>query len=273
MSPTEQRNGRTPIQGDGPGQTPVPAGPPEGPRRGLLAEHLGLFLTGGAATLAAFRLMAAANLDPVTAMAILQNIGVANAVVGTFVVLLPGLMTIALMGVVSARIGQPANSQVKGLLDTAIIMLAATCFFMTPWPYLVGVVGVASGRYLKIRFRRSGRAAVDDRSRARRRASRLLDQLTVGYGIVLLVLIVLGTQPWFAPELIQAGNETTLGYVLRAENDELVVLRQNDRAVLYIHGRADRSICSSPISPFEGRSFFQVLFPSREPYKPCPSDQ
>lgn len=253
-------------------------------------DHLGLIATFAAATFAGIRLMAAANMNPVSATAILQNIGVANAVVGTLLAVLPFLPLVVLLVALERwlQIRLPASQlhrqREKSILESVMIGVAITAFFITPWQALAFVlglvlIGLALVAILIWREDRSSVAPLEHPTQpggtprmgrpARRRVSRGVQRVN---WLAVLVVGMFAIQPWFAPELIRTDDGTMVGFVLRDEGDRTVILRQEDRAVLYVSGPVSRTICHDSIAFVDGRPLATFLFRSPEPYQPCPDE-
>jgi hypothetical protein len=91
-------------------------------------------------------------------------------------------------------------------------------------------------------------------------------------GLVLLQVVLLGSQMWLPAERLTLGDEgLKTGYVLADDGKWMAVLDDDTRLVQLLHSESvtERSICY-PRAQREGRTVVEMLFRDRPRYPNCP---
>jgi hypothetical protein len=232
-----------------------------------LLDHLGIVLAIGASMLVALRISIIANLNPVTALAILQNLGVANVLVGTLLSVYP--LIVGLAFVVAAIYAIRRKSAVAGWVAYGLAVLS---FFVVPWNMFVPLSILAVFKALRERSRRPRKSGGDALpGRTRQRLHRWGDALAVWFVVTWSVISLFAIQPWLAPEVVETvEGDTYVAYVLRDGSDGAALLRQRARHVIYLEdGLERREICQGLTSGFDERSLYETLV-NLERYPKCP---
>lgn len=240
----------------------------------LLREHLTLVLTFVAGAFTAVRVLATANLDPVTALAIIQNVGPGYVLISTFVVVVPLFLAASF----AVTIDRLAFGKCRTFIwQTAFWMLGLGCFFLVPWFLLVGAVFWGLLRFASNRMARKIRLRMPQDEDAReltlrrmkttgRWLERVLSAL-VGSIVALQLLLI---QPWIAPEILTIEGREEVGYVLSQEDRMTVLLTFRDRRIEYIPARPkNRRVCAAPLAVL-GETTIAALFMGKDKYTPCP---
>lgn len=193
-------------------------------------QHLTLLAGGAFATLVALLLVRVSRGNPRTALAVLQQGGTGNILLGTSLALLP-LVAAGLVGGILAHVWpHPAPQRTR---RTTMDKVGLTAVILVVGVAIAPLVFVAMSVVMAVLLRR--------RSSESREGS--------GAAILLLgcVWFFLVAAPWWPLERVEpeGGGGSVVGYVLSASGDDLAVLTEDSRHVEYlsIAGPASRRIC------------------------------
>lgn len=234
-----------------------------GRARLLLRENLALALSVAATFVVALRLLAAADLNVETALAILQNLGPGNVLLATVLGFLPVLISVGLAACVALMLRPRFEGRRAYAWASAV--LAGLSFFVVPWQFLAALATAMSVDGLQsIAAHRWGR-----RTRRARAAQMFGAALDAVAGLA-IVYVFLAIQPWLAPEVVNVGGHDTVAYVLKSDAQGAVLLSEADRHVLYLtHPLRAREVCMRTTGPFDGLPLYKLVFGAHS-YPTCP---
>lgn len=243
-----------------------------------LAEHAGLALSALLVVVTAIRLMAVAAFDPQTSVALLQQTGTGTVLVAS--VLLGAYAAIPMGSGLFAGwlLGQKMRGQrVGGYTYVALAFLVAFNSLAISWavwlPLFLGL-----GSYVALPAWRLAPTASRPRPAPSALALARTAEVCIGLIIAGVLLILLVTpNPWMPSERIEPQRgEPFTAYVLKDSDNEYVLLRNEQRAVMRMP-RDDvrlRELCRRPQQEdwsLRQRPLGPTLFDIERPsYRPCP---
>lgn len=226
----------------------------------LAREHLGLAVAGVLTLMTLLRTLAIANYDPVTALAVLQERGLVDVVSATLLSIGYWVPLLVLyVGDVRLRREHEWKAVLLALVLGAFLWpFWVLVLFGVPLVIIevVGFIGRLrdrdrSGRfYGEPRFRRSGIAAL----------------------VVVALIPLLQPLPWMPAERLTIQGRQVTGYVLSDEGTRLSILRETDRAVVYLDAvdLTDRELCRG-VGPVFNQPPLAALRTEQADYPDCPS--
>lgn len=253
----------------GPGSTPTRRGDSTkvgDPFAAVLRDHLGLILTFSASLLVAIRLLTIANLNPVTALAILQTVGVGDVLVGTLLSLVSPVIVLLL--ILAARLVGDHVGKVRYWM-TFVIVVVLGLFLVDEQIFLTSLVVSVASFVAPWRRQRDRTRPSKWRARARRVMIPLriiVAAIYVGFFVASLFAV----QPWLATEdvVLSDGTHET-AFVLEASSDGAVLLLQKNRAVVYEPELLDRKVCQSSVTIFLNPPIIDRILTLPDPYEEC----
>lgn len=201
-------------------------------------EHLALVASATGVLLVALRLFAVAEFDTETALAILQNAGTADVVVGTMTTLLPLLVITSLLVisivVIVADYGRAVTVAVwlSGIVP-AVVAVFAPYGAGTGAVYIVWWLLAPPVRWLVRRGTWDENISV----------ARLGVRLVVLVAVLLALAGWLDKSPWLPAETVRSPSGVLVGYVLDSGADGAVVLTEVDRRVVHVGPLTRRVLC------------------------------
>ena len=253
----------------------------------LLRQHLALALTGLVFITVGLRVLAATRGNVSAALALLQNADPVEVFVGMGIQLLP-LLPLVIVSIVvfmrerTALAGSAIERQrAVGFTYRAIgaAMIVSSLLAPYHWGYLValgaGVIVTGLGWAIardvmpsRLRDRLAGRVT-------RERWERTLRRSRVGVvfftGVIYLLLVLTPTM-WLPRETIDHGKSETVGFVLKSDFVETVVVVSRTRGVVHILTRDldGRHICV--LRKQERPLLFRLMGGDQPSYPRCPSE-
>lgn len=193
-------------------------------------QHLGLMVTGCGLVLAALRLLGVSKLNPVTAIAILQEGGSVHILLGTLILIIP-FTAIFFMMILTQAWARMSWSQrgVSWLITLTYAFIFLPIFLWMVIAYIivrhfvsVSIRMVTTYRHLSVwgttpwySFYKPDMSAHSNRTLA-------------GLSGIALLILVLFTGPWLTPEAVRvnmdSSDQTIAGYVLSTDNGSNLVL-------------------------------------------------
>jgi hypothetical protein len=201
-------------------------------------DHLPLLvglLSGG---LVALKLLSVSNGDLNTALEILRTTGTASVLTGVFLLTLPGLLVLMVIAFVPPIVSGDLN-----VSPWVIVVVVLPLVWVTPVVYLiaavVGFVVLGASSYLDTRF------DLDETNLGS--IERSLRYALLAFVVISAFSAFVNTVMWMPIERITlSGGQREVGFVLRATDGELRVLRDDGRQVVVLDPNdvESRILCS-----------------------------
>lgn len=216
-----------------------------------MKDHPALVAALGTAMLVAARLLAISRFDVNTAAAILQVAGTGTAVAGTALTLLPFVLVGAtLVSAVNLFVDPDVLGLRSGSTLTFALAFAAT-LSLTAWPLSL-VTAVAVVVLAVLGRRRTRGNAPQPRLKELIRGSRLLSAEAIVIAVILFLLPIVLQRPWLPSQVVTVKEgRSIVGYVLGQKDGSVVVMRDEDRTVVYLDADevTGTRICSGAVRP------------------------
>ena len=213
--------------------------PPEMSPLDHLREHLGLAIAVAGALAVVFRLLAVAEYDTDTALAILQISGTAEIAVGTLMTVLPlvEMLGLAVLAIAILVFDGP-RSRLAVLVGAAVVLALAVSF--APYsPLLDGFYVVLVPLALVGRRLIRGTAPGDADDIKRKSVIALLACVAV----MLAGSVAFGPSAWLPAEAVVADGQPYVGYVLTSGSDGASLLLDQSRRVVHVGPLTRRVLC------------------------------
>jgi hypothetical protein len=211
-------------------ESPTPSGAIAWETLNFLREHPAILISGLASLAVVTRLMSVTGWDSYTALAVLNAQGSGNVLVGSLAPFVTFIPVVGFNFCMSIAIGYLLHRHIGAALwwFTGVAIFALAIAALYPWP-MMAVFIVAFTTFVllfEVADRRDGITTEP--------SVRGATEVLLASGVALL-FIVLSPQPWLPLEAIRTGNNVGLiGYVLKTENDQMVVLTDRPRGVTRI---------------------------------------
>jgi len=195
---------------------------------GVVLERTGLLLAGLGFALLAVKVTRVSHLNSATSLALLENAGPLDVVIGSFVAHLP-LVIFVISAIVmwwvagsfvSLRAASPGHLGAAGVLLFALLLL--------PWPFLLVLLVVGTFRFQRSR---SIDAVVDTAAARRKRRGYIV--LASAAAIVLIA----DSSMWLPPEILETSEGSVVGYALSEPSNSgawIVVLTDDTREIVHL---------------------------------------
>ena len=215
----------------------------------MVQAHLSLLLGLTLTALVALRVLAAANFDAVTALAILQNVGVGTVLLTTVIAVIPAVACLAAGITAVGAFLVPAR---RSWLSAVAVFAGSIALVSAPLTILgstgLAVMTVVARRcWFRGRSRHGGKFAA--------KLSAVWDRGTTAALMLVPPMFFLWLQPWLAPEVIEdAGGTARLAFVLDDE-PRPVLLDFKTRRVTYLDAPlAHRTVRTKRCPLFDGQT-------------------
>jgi hypothetical protein len=247
-----------------------------------------VILTIVAALVVVLRLSAVSAFDPGTTYVMMREIGSGNVLIGTLTSLLDIVLLLLVLAILAMLL---VESGPKFVLIPVLGIVAVIAAFVIPaGQLLIAILGYPIGSWVGRRRGRKRAAQLvpkDARGEERDRKSRAaiaqveaeiekqkqhLGWLISIYLSFITVSALLFEGPWLPLEVVTIDDEQRVGYILRAEDDQVVFLTRGSRTVEYLDGSIqERAICrAADIGPLPNLLESPLLPKPTPDYEACP---
>lgn len=227
----------------------------------VVARHPTTSFAVVASALVVIKVLVAARLDVGTALGLVSAAGVANVVFGVVILLWPAFLIGVTIGlwlwlVHEARQSKPVWAILAVTSASGVAMFAFLPFIVSAF---IVLAGLAEWAYLWWSKKRG------------REAEPLLDTFGRVLYVVLATGLLFSEAVWLPREIITAGGESYVGYVVEEEGAWTTILRDSDRLLLRVRDATidSRQICGGGDGGF-GLKPADLLDKRPPPLPQCP---
>jgi hypothetical protein len=223
---------------------------------GLVLERTGFLLAGLGFALLAVKVTRVSHLNAATSLALLENAGPLDVVIGSFVAHLPLVLFFISAIVLWWGAGSSINLRAvsPGQMGAAGVLLLA--LLLLPWPFLLVLLVVGIFRFQRSR---SIDAVVDTAAAKRKRRGYIL------LASLAAIVLIADASMWLPPEKLETGEGPVVGYALSEPSNAgawIVVLKDDTREIVHLRQSdvSERHACRlAGESRFELEGFASLL--------------